>query len=68
MYNLFIYEKRKKEELKKNNKKLTIKMKEQNQNRLVNNYQERIKNFIIDVIIFYMIIDDDSWTFNQNKR
>lgn len=60
MYNLFIYEKRKKEELKKNNQRLTIKMKSQKQNRLVKNYEERIKNFIIDVIIFFMIIDDDT--------
>ena len=60
MYNLFIYEKRKKEELKKNNQRLTIKMKSQKQNRLVKNYEERIKKFIIDVIIFFMIIDDDT--------
>ena len=60
MYNLFIYEKRKKEELKKNNQRLTIKMKSQKQNRLVKNYEERIKNFIINVIIFFMIIDDDT--------
>ena len=60
MYNLFIYEKRKKEELKKNNQRLTIKMKSQKQNRLVKNYEERIKNFIIGVIIFFMIIDDDT--------
>ena len=43
MYNLFIYEKRKKEELKKNNQRLTIKMKSQKQNRLVKNYEKELK-------------------------